>query len=139
MPAMATVQEPARATARADVVTTVLIVVGVQQVATGLLAFVAPGAFYDVIASYPPQNDHFVMDLGSWQVALGAIALYGARRAEWRLPLLGFLALQYALHTVPHILHVDDADPGWHGVFGLGTQAFGALLLAALFVRERAR
>ncbi len=137
---MATVQQPApRAAARGDVVTAVLIVVGVVQLATGTLALLAPGTFYDLVAGYPPQNDHFVMDLGSWQVALGAIALYGARRAEWRVPLLGLLALQYGLHTIPHALHVGDSDPAWHGVFGLVTQAFGTLVLAGLFLRERSR
>ncbi|HEX2084652.1 MAG TPA: hypothetical protein VHF89_03140 [Solirubrobacteraceae bacterium] len=137
---MATVQEPApRAGTRADAVTLVLLLVGAIQVATGILALAGPGAFYDAIAGYPPQNDHFVMDLGSWQIALGAITLYGARRADWRLPLLGFLALQYVLHTIPHALHAGDSDPEWHGVFGLVAQALGALLLAGLFLRERAR
>ena len=137
---MATVQQPAPpARTRADVVTVVLFVVGVQQLATGVLAFVAPGTFYDVLAGFPPQNDHFVMDLGSWMIALGAIALYGARRESWRAPLLGLLALQYGLHTVPHVLHVDDAQETWQGWFALVALAAGALLLAGLFLRERAR
>ncbi len=137
---MATVHQPApRAGTRADLVSAVLTIVGLTQLATGTLALVAPGAFYDAFAGYPPQNDHFIMDLGSWQVALGAIALFGARRPAWRVPLLGFLALQYTLHTIPHILHVDDADTAGHGGFGLATQAFGAVVLAALFLRERGR
>ena len=136
---MATLQEPARANARADLVTIALVVVGVTQVATGILALVGPGAFYDLIAGYPPENEHFLVDLGSWQLALGAIALYGARRPYWRTPLLGFLALQYILHTIPHALHVNDSDPEWHGVFGLTAQLFGSLVLAGLFLRERAR
>jgi hypothetical protein len=137
---MATVQQPApSAHARADLVTIVLAVAGVTQLATGLLALFAPGAFYDLVAGYPPENHHFLMDLGSWQVALGAIALYGARRPEWRVALLGFLAVQYALHAVPHGLHVGDSDPSWQGPFALATQAFGAVVLAALFLRERAR
>ena len=136
---MATLQEPARASARADVVTIVLVVAGVQQLATGVLALLAPGTFYDVLAAYPPQNDHFLMDLGSWMIALGAIALYGARRAEWRAPLLGLLGLQYALHTIPHVLHVDDAEEAWQGWFALISLALAAALLLGLFLRERAR
>ena len=137
---MATVQQPApRAGARADIVTVVIVVVGVTQVLTGALALLVPGTFYDLVAGYPPQNDHFLMDLGSWQLALGAIALYGARRPEWRTPLLGFLALQYILHTIPHALHVNDSDPDWHGVFGLSAQLFGSLVLAGLFLRESRR
>lgn len=137
---MATVPDPvARASAQTDVVTVVLLVVGFTQLATGVLAFVAPGAFYDLVAGYPPENHHFVKDVGSWNVALGAIALYGARRADWRTPLLGLLALQYALHTVSHVIDAGDSDPGWHSTFALITQGFGAVLLFALFLRERSR
>ena len=138
MPGMATLQEPApRAATRTGVVPLVLVVVGVTQVAAGLLAFLAPGAFYDLVAGYPPENGHFLKDIGSWSVALGAIALYGARRADWHVPLLGFLALQYVLHAISHLIDVSDSDPGWHGTFGLATQAFGAIVLLALFLRER--
>jgi hypothetical protein len=136
---MATVPEPVRASARTDVVPLVLAVVGVTQVATGVLAFFVPGVFYDLAAGYPPENHHFLRDVGSWNLALGAIALYGARRQQWHVPLLGFLALQYVFHTVSHIIDVGDADPSWHGPFGLVTQAFGAVVLTALFLRERNR
>ncbi len=137
---MATVQEPLpRAGARADLVTVVLVVVGVTQLATGLLAFVAPGAFYDLAAGYPPENHHFLRDLGSWNTALGALTLFGARRADWRTPLLGFLALQYVLHTVSHVIDVGDSDPAWQGPFAVITQGLGAVVLSALLVRERGR
>ena len=134
---MATVREPVRT--RADAVTILLVVVGVVQVATGVLAFFAPGAFYDLVAAYPPENHHFLKDLGSWQIALGAIALYGARRPDWRVPLLALLALQYALHTVSHVIDLHDPEAAWQGWFALITQGLGAVLLGGLFLRERAR
>ncbi len=137
---MATVREPApRTGATADLVTAVLLVVGATQVATGVFAFLAPGGFYDAVASYAPENRHFIKDLGSWQVALGAIALYGARRADWRVPLLGLLALQFILHTLSHVIDAGDADTGWHDPFALVTQGLGAVVLTALFLRERGR
>jgi peptidoglycan/LPS O-acetylase OafA/YrhL len=114
-------------------------IVGVTQVATGVLAFVAPGAFYDLAAGYPPENHHFLRDLGSWNVALGAIALYGARRREWHVALLGFLAVQYILHTISHIVDVSDSDPSWQGPVAVITQGLGAVVLTALFLRERGR
>jgi hypothetical protein len=116
----------------------VLLVVGVSQLAVGVLAFFAPGAFYDLIASYPPENGHFLKDIGSWNVALGAIALYGAGRPDWHVPLLGFLALQYGLHTVSHIIDLNEAEEDWQGWFALLTQGLGAIVLSALFLRERA-
>jgi len=134
---MATVQEPARASARADVVTAVIALVGASQIVTGVIAFVFPGTFYDILAGYPPYNEHFLMDVGSWQI--GALAVYGARRPDWRVGLLGLLALQYVLHLIPHLIHFDDAETSgqaWFATIALGATA---ALLIALLVRERAR
>ena len=128
---------PRREHAGTDLVTVVLVVVGLAQLLPGLLAFFAPGAFYDALAGYPPRNDHFLRDLGSWQIALGAIALYGARRQAWRAPLLGLLALQYLLHAISHLINVNDTDPAWQGPFALALQVLGFLALAGLFLRER--
>ncbi len=138
---MATVRDPARPRAgtRVDLATAVILVAGATQVASGVLAFLAPGAFYDLVASYPPENRHFIKDLGSWQIGLGGLALYGARRADWRVPLLGLLALQYVLHTVSHVIDAGDAAKGWHDTFALITQGLGAVILTALFLRERDR
>lgn len=134
---MATVSQPAHA--RADVVTAVLVVVGASQVLTGVIAFFAPDTFYDIVASYPPMNEHFLMDVGSWQIVLGALAVFGARRADWRAPLLGFLALQYALHLVPHLIHFDDAEKAGHAWFAAIALGATTVLLGALFLRERSR
>ena len=120
-------------------VAAVLLISGITQLIVGTWTFVSPGSFYDVVATYPPENDHFLKDIGSWNVALGAIALYGARRRDWHVPLLGFLALQYVLHTIAHIVDAGDADPASHDVVALVTQGLGAVVLTALFLRERAR
>ena len=47
----------------------VLIVSGITQLVVGVWSFVSPGSFYDVVATYPPENDHFLKDIGSWNVA----------------------------------------------------------------------
>lgn len=126
----------ARTAAGTDLVAAVLLATGAAALLTGVWAFLSPGSFYDVIATYPPRNDHFLRDVGSFNVALGAAAVYGARRAAWRAPMLGILAVQYALHTISHLINVDDADPK-----GLGVGTFVLLLavtiaLAALFAKE---
>lgn len=119
-----------------DLVGVVLLVVAATQLATGVLAFVSPGAFYDLVAGYPPENSHFLRDLGSWQVALGLVALAAWRRPAFRAPVLGILALHYVLHAISHAIDVGDADPSWHGPFGLVAQVLGAVVLTALAVRE---
>lgn len=125
--------------ARTDAVDIVLLVAGLAQLLPGLMAFLAPGAFYDQIAAYPPENAHFIKDLGSWQIALGAAALVAVRRPAWRAPMLGLLALQVGLHAISHVIDVDRAEQAWQGVSAIVLQAVGFLVLAALFVRERGR
>ena len=122
-----------------DAVDVVLAVVAAAQILPGLLALVAPGTFYAQVGPYPPENDHFVRDLGSWQVALGAAALHAVRRPAWRTPMLAILALQYALHAISHLVDVDASDPSWNGPVALATQVLAAVVLAGLLVRERRR
>ena len=123
--------------ARADLTTTILYVVAAAQLLPGVFALVAPGAFYDVIGPYPPENAHFIKDLGSWQIALGVAALLGARRADWRVPMLAVLALQYGLHTVSHAIDAGGTDPSWNGPATLVLQALATLVLLALLLKER--
>ena len=126
----------AHAPARADLTTLVLYAVAAAQLLPGVLAFVAPGAFYDLLGPYPPQNDHFVKDLGSWQIALGAAALVAARRASWRAPMLAVLAVQYGLHTVSHAIDVGGTDPAWNGPVTLALQALITLVLVVRLAKE---
>lgn len=128
---------PPRTRARTDVTTTVLYVVAAAQLLPGLLAFLAPGAFYDLLAPYPPENEHLSKDLGAWQIGLGAAALIAARRPAWRVPMLGVLALQYGLHTVSHAIDVSGSDPAWNGPAVLVLQALATLVLLALLMKER--
>lgn len=120
-----------------DVTTAVLYAIAATQVLPGLLALLAPGVFYDLLGPYPPQNDHFIKDLGSWQIALGVAAFLGARRADWRVPILAILALQYGLHTVSHVIDVNGTDPSWNGPASLALEALATLVLLALLVKER--
>ena len=135
---MATVPHAARRE-RTDVVAAALIAAGATSVLFGLWAFLSPGSFYDVIAAYPPRNDHFLRDIGSFEVGLGAAALYGARRAAWRTPMLGIVAVQYALHAISHLIDVDATDPKALGVVNFVLLTTAAVALAALFVREHGR
>lgn len=129
---------PDRAAAgtRTDLVAVVLLLIAASQLLPGILALVAPGAFYDAFAAFPPANSHFIRDLGSWQVALGLVALLAWRRPALRGPVLAILAIQYGLHLVSHVIDVDASDPEWHGPFGVAAEALGAVVLTALAVRE---
>ena len=128
--------EPAAAGAQTDVVTIALLSTGAITLLTGLWAFVSPGTFYDVIAAFPPRNDHFLRDIGSFQVALGVAAVYGARRTTCRTPMLGVFTLMYALHAISHLINISDAESDALGVVEFVLLAGAALALAGLFARE---
>lgn len=41
----------------------------------GLWALIAPRAFFDSIAVFEPYNQHFVQDIGAFQIGLGAVLI----------------------------------------------------------------
>lgn len=92
-----------------------LLLVGAYHLILGLAMAFAPRAFFDGIAAYGPYNDHYVRDVATFYLALGAVLLVALRRASWRVPLLAFATVQYALHVLNHLWDVADADPGWLG------------------------
>lgn len=112
-----------------------LIAFAVGQLVLGVLLWVTPGFFHEEIGPYGARNDHYMGDLATWYLALGAVALAAAGRASWRLPLLAFAFLQYALHSVNHLIDVGEADPSWLGPANLVLLVLTALLLGWL-VRE---
>jgi hypothetical protein len=85
------------------------------QLLTGALLWLAPGFFHDEIGPFGPRNDHYMGDLATWYLALGALALVAVRRPEWRGPVLALALLQNLLHAFNHLLDVGEADPVWLG------------------------
>ena len=126
----------ARARSTSDIVGIALLVAAATQLLPGILATVSPAAFYDTIASYPPENSHFLRDVGSWQVALGVLCLAAWRRPALRAPVLGVLAIQYALHALSHAIDVNDSDPAWQGPVTLVLLILGAAVFGVLAARE---
>jgi len=88
------------------------------QLLTGALLWLAPGFFYEQVGPFGPRNDHYMGDLATWYLALGALALVAVRRREWREwrgPVLALALGQNVLHAINHLLDVGDADPAWLG------------------------
>jgi hypothetical protein len=108
----------------------VLINLAFAQLTLGVVLAVAPGFFFDTIADYGTQNDHYLRDISTFYLAFGVVLLAALERISWRVPLLAFGALQYGLHTLNHLLDIGEADPGWLGPFNF----ISLLLLTAGFV-----
>jgi hypothetical protein len=106
-----------------------LIAFAAVQVLTGALLWLTPGFFHEEIGPYGVRNDHYMGDLATWYVALGAAAFVAVRRAGWRVPVLAIAFLQFALHTLNHLIDVSEADPDW-----LGPANVVSLLLATVLL-----
>jgi hypothetical protein len=106
-----------------------LFLLAAVQLFLGAFLVIAPGTFVDKLASYGSgADDHFLRDVGTFYLAVGEALLLAVRRPSWRVPVLFLVALQYALHTVNHLIDIGDTDPGWHGPFNF----FSLLLLTVV-------
>lgn len=114
-----------------------LLVFGAAQIVLGLLLWLTPGFFYDSIGPYGPRNDHYMGDVATWYLALGAVALVAARREAWRVPVLALAFVQYVLHSLNHLIDVGEADPGWLGPANLASLVLTTVLLGWMLQSAR--
>ena len=110
---------------------------GVYHLVLGLFMAVAPGEFYERVGPFGPENTHYILDSASWELALGGALVASYRVVGWRVAVLAFAALQSGLHTLNHLIDIDEADPGWIGVFDFIALAIATALLAWLLTRAR--
>ena len=95
-----------------------LVLLGAVQLLLGAFLVIAPGTFVDTIAPYGSGAEgHYLRDIGTFYIAIGAGLGLAVRRVSWRVPVLFVVTFQYALHTVNHLVDVGDTDPGWLGPF----------------------
>jgi hypothetical protein len=93
----------------------------------GLWAFFDPQSFFDEIALFPPYNEHFLHDVGAFQVGIGATLLLAlVWKSDALLAALAGVGIGAVLHF---IAHVEDTDLG-----GRDSDPSGLGLLAAVIV-----
>jgi len=114
-----------------------LIAFGAGQLVLGLLLWLTPGFFYDEIGPYPPRNDHYMADLATFYLALGAVALASVSRERWRVPVLTLALVQYGLHSLNHLIDIGDSDPSWLGPANFVSLLVTTVLLGWMLTRER--
>lgn len=114
---------------------TVLLVAAAYHLLLGAYMFFAPGSFYDSLGKFGLENHHFIKDVSTFYIALGIVLYVSSHRPSWRIPVLAFAVIEYALHTINHLIDVGDAastGKGWFAVFSIGLlTAVLAFLLAA--------
>lgn len=85
------------------------VVGGLSFLASGVWAMVGPESFFDAVATFEPYNQHFVQDIGAFQVGLGAVLLLAASppRADALAVGLIVLGIGSAAHTVSYVIGRD--------------------------------
>jgi len=125
---------------RLDRIGWILGVVALVSLANGAWMLIGPRCWYEGLpAGVPdtgPFNAHFVRDIGCAFLAVGAGLAVAARRAEWRVPLVGVAALFALAHAILHVADtVSGALDADHWLLDLPGVYFLAALLVWLAVR----
>jgi hypothetical protein len=117
---------------------TALRIVGGYHLALGVFMFVAPGAFYDLVGGFPPENHHYIRDVATFYAAIGVVAWMAATRPAWRVPVLLLILVEYAIHVVNHLIDVGNATSTGVGVFDVVSLAAVTAAIGWLLARAHA-
>lgn len=110
-------------------------VTGGFLVVAGLVAFVAPAAFFEAAAAFEPYNAHFIRDIGAFQVGLGVVLLLAVWIDDGLVVALGGVGFGSLVHGVGHAL---DRDLGGTPAIDIPFwAALSVLLLAVAVLRWR--
>jgi hypothetical protein len=93
----------------------ILLAFGISQLALAVWMIVSPGSFFDSIAGFGVQNDHYIRDNAMFPLAIGVGLVLAAGRPSWRLPVLVISAVWYLAHSVNHLVDIGESDPDWVG------------------------
>jgi len=136
---MATQERPAhviavssRAALRADALSAGIAVFALYHLALALFMVAFPHSFYANVGPFGVRNDHYIRDAATFSAAIGAGLAVSLRRPSWRVPALAIATVQFALHSVNHLVDIDKAHPAWNGYFDFFSLAAATLVLAWL-------
>jgi hypothetical protein len=116
-----------------SVVTVGLIAFAVIQLGLALFMAVSPHAFYTAVGPFGAFNPHYIRDVASFYGAIGIGLAIAVSRRSWRVPVLALTTIQYALHSVNHLIDIGKAHPAWNGYFDFFSLAAATVLLARLW------
>jgi hypothetical protein len=118
--------------ARANVLAVGLGAFGAYHLALALYMAVAPHSFFTAVGPFGTFNSHYIRDTATFHAAIGAALLVAVRRPSWRVPVLALTTLQFALHSLNHLVDIGRAHPSWDGYFDFFSLALATLVLAWL-------
>jgi len=96
---------------------------------------IAPHAFYTDVGPFGAANDHYIRDVATYNAALAFAFAVAVRRPSWRVPVLALTTVQFALHSLNHLVDIDRAHSVWNGYFDFFSLSALTVLLAWLWRR----
>jgi len=111
---------------------------GAVELALAIWMVVAPRSFFTSIGPFSGYNPHYIRDVATFEAALGFGLLIAARAPSWRVPVLAITLVQFALHSVNHLVDINASHPAWAGYFDFFALAGATLQLAWLLAAARA-
>ena len=119
-----------RADLRADGVTAGIALLALYSLGLAIVMVAAPHAFFTGIGPFGPRNDHYIRDNATFSAAIGVGLAISLRHRSWRVPMLAITTVQFALHSINHLVDIDTAHPVWKGYFDFFSLAASTLLIA---------
>lgn len=117
---------------RSRYITAVIGIFGLFTAAAGVWAFTSPSSFAEFVQF--PEHEHFLHDVGAFQIGLGAMLLLALIWADTLAVVLAAFLLGNTLHTVAHFVDLDLGGDLWQALVLAG----GSVLFAvALWLRLR--
>jgi hypothetical protein len=121
-----------RAALRKDVLTAGIAVFALYNLALALFMAAAPHSFFTNVGPFGARNDHYIRDTATFSAAIGVGLLIALRRPSWRVPMLAISTVQFALHSINHLVDIEKAHPAWNGYFDFFSLAAATILLGWL-------
>ncbi len=87
-------------------------------------------AFFTSLGPFDAYNSHYIHDTATFEAALGFGFLVSLRRPSWRVPVIAVTTVQFALHTVNHLIDATVAKPPSTGWFDFASLLASTLILA---------
>src|SRR5579862_4814030 len=112
---------------------------GAVEIALAIWMAVAPRSFFTSIGPFSGYNGHYIRDVATFEAGLGFGLLIAAREPSWRVPALAITLVQFALHSVNHLVDIGTSHPAWAGYFDFFALAGATLQLAWLLAAARAQ
>ena len=94
---------------------------------------ISPHSFYKALGPFEALNRHYIRDTATFTAALGFGFVVAVSRRSWRVPVIAVTTVQFALHTVNHLVDASKAHGGWVGI-STGWFDFASLLAATLML-----